>query len=235
MGRRFINCFFERNSSITKHISCPTSNPTVAFCRQYLLVYYHLLRNIWFMKNQLRPALTIFALLTIITGVIYPLLVTGVSQVLFPSQSNGSIITIDSKAAGSELIGQQFDDPKYFWGRVSAVGYNAALSSGSNYGPMNPALLEAVQARINALQAANPENTLPIPVDLVTASASGLDPHVSVAAALYQVRRVASARGLSEADVQSLVEQNTEGRQFGILGEPRVNILLLNLALDGIQ
>ncbi len=187
------------------------------------------------MKNQLRPALTIFALLTIITGVIYPLLVTGVSQVLFPSQSNGSIITIDGKAAGSELIGQQFDDPKYFWGRVSAVGYNADLSSGSNYGPLNPALLEAVQARIDALHAADPDNTLPIPVDLVTASASGLDPHISVAAALYQVHRVASARGLSEADVELLVEQNTEGRQFGIFGEPRVNILFLNLALDGIQ
>jgi K+-transporting ATPase ATPase C chain len=187
------------------------------------------------MKNQLRPALTIFALLTIITGVIYPLLVTGVSQVIFPSQSNGSIITIDSKAAGSELIGQQFDDPKYFWGRVSAVDYNADLSSGSNYGPMNPALLEVVQARIDALQAADPDNTLPIPVDLVTASASGLDPHISVAAALYQVHRVASARGLSEADVQSYVEQNTEGRQFGIFGEPRVNVLLLNLALDGIK
>ncbi len=187
------------------------------------------------MKNQLRPALTIFALLTIITGVIYPLLVTGVSQVLFPVQSNGSIITVNGKVAGSELIGQQFDDPSYFWGRVSAVDYNADLSSGSNYGPMNPALLEAVQARIDALQAANPDNTLPIPVDLVTASASGLDPHISVAAALYQVHRVASARGLSEADVQSLVEQNTEGRQFGIFGEPRVNVLLLNLALDGIK
>ncbi len=187
------------------------------------------------MKNQLRPVLTIFALLTIITGVVYPLLVTGVSQVLFPSQSNGSIITVNGNAAGSELIGQQFDDPKYFWGRVSAVGYNADLSSGSNYGPLNPALLEAVQARMDALQAADPENTLPIPVDLVTASASGLDPHISVAAAWYQVGRVASARGLSEADVQSLVEQNTEGRQFGIFGEPRVNVLLLNLALDRIQ
>ena len=187
------------------------------------------------MKNQLRPALTIFALLTIITGVIYPLMVTGVSQVLFPSRSNGSIITVNGKAAGSELIGQQFDDPKYFWGRVSAVGYNADLSSGSNYGSMNPALLEAVQARIDTLKAADPDNTLPIPVDLVTASASGLDPHISVAAALYQVHRVASARGLSEADVQSLVEQNTEGRQFGIFGEPRVNVLQLNLALDDLK
>ncbi len=187
------------------------------------------------MKNQLRPAITIFALLTIITGVIYPLVVTGISQVIFPSQSNGSIITVNGKAAGSELIGQQFDDPSYFWGRISAVGYNADLSSGSNYGPMNPALLEAVQARIDALQAADPGNTLPIPVDLVTASASGLDPHISVAAALYQVHRVASARGLSEADVQSLVEQNTEGRQFGFLGEPTVNVLQLNLALDNLK
>jgi K+-transporting ATPase ATPase C chain len=187
------------------------------------------------MKNQLRPALTIFVLLTVITGVIYPLLVTGVSQALFPSQSNGSIITVNGKAAGSELIGQQFDESKYFWGRVSAVDYNADLSSGSNYGPLNSALLEAVQARIDALKAADPDNTLPIPVDLVTASGSGLDPHISVAAALYQAHRVASARGLSEADVQSLVEKYTEGRQFGILGEPRVNVLKLNLALDALQ
>ncbi len=187
------------------------------------------------MKNQLRPALTIFALLTVITGVIYPLAVTGISQALFPYQANGSLIMVDGKAIGSELIGQQFDDPKYFWGRPSATGYNAAASSGSNYGPMNPALMDMVQARIDALNAADPENTLPIPVDLVTASGSGLDPHISVAAALYQVHRVASARGLNEADVQSLVEKYTEGRQFGFLGEPRVNVLLLNLALDGIQ
>ncbi len=187
------------------------------------------------MKTQIRPALTIFALLTIITGVIYPLFVTGISQVLFSDQANGSLIIVDGKAVGSELIGQQFDDPKYFWGRLSAAGYNAAASSGSNYGPMNPALVDAVQMRIDALRAADPKNTLPIPVDLVTASASGLDPHISVAAALYQVSRVAAARGLSEADVQSLVEKHTEGRQFGFLGEPRVNVLLLNLALDEIQ
>lgn len=187
------------------------------------------------MNTQLRPALTIFALLAMITGVIYPLLVTGIAQVVFPNQANGSLITINGKAAGSELIGQQFDDPSYFWGRPSAVGYSAASSSGSNYGPLNPALVDSIQARIDALKAADPNNTLPIPVDLVTASASGLDPHISVASALYQVHRVASARGLSEADVQSLVEQNTEGRQFGIFGEPRVNVLLLNLALDGIQ
>ncbi|MBL8080521.1 MAG: potassium-transporting ATPase subunit KdpC [Anaerolineales bacterium] len=187
------------------------------------------------MKTQIRPALTIFALLTVITGVIYPLFVTGMSQVLFSSQANGSLIMADGKAVGSELIGQQFDDPKYFWGRLSAAGYNAAASSGSNYGPLNPALLDAVQMRIDALKAVDPESTLPIPVDLVTASASGLDPHISVAAALYQVSRVAAARGLSEADVQSLVEKYTEGRQFGFLGEPRVNVLLLNLALDEIQ
>jgi potassium-transporting ATPase KdpC subunit len=154
---------------------------------------------------------------------------------VFPHQADGSLIVIDGKAYGSELIGQQFDDPKYFWGRPSAAGYNAAASSGSNYGPMNPSLEEAVQARINALNTADPNNPLPIPVDLVTASASGLDPHISVAAALYQVSRVAAARGWSEAEVTSLVEKYTEGRQFGIFGEPRVNVLLLNLALDGIQ
>ena len=187
------------------------------------------------MKAQLRPALTLLALLTVITGVIYPLTVTGLTQVLFPHQANGSLIVIDGKTYGSELIGQQFDDPKYFWGRPSAVGYNAASSSGSNLGPMNPSLEEVVQARMDALHAADPNNTLPIPVDLVTASASGLDPHISVAAALYQVSRVASARGLSEAEVKSLVEKYTEGRQFGIFGELRVNALLLNLALDGIQ
>ena len=187
------------------------------------------------MKAQLRPAITLLALLTIITGVIYPLTVTGLAQVLFPHQADGSLIVIDGKTYGSELIGQQFDDPKYFWGRPSAAGYNAAASSGSNLGPMNPSLEEAVQARMDALQAADPSNPLPIPVDLVTASASGLDPHISVAAALYQVSRVATARGLSEAQVTSLVEEYTEGRQFGIFGEPRVNVLMLNLALDGIK
>jgi K+-transporting ATPase ATPase C chain len=151
---------------------------------------------------------------------------------------------VDGKAVGSELIGQQFDYPKYFWGRLSATGnfpYNAfnaetlTGSSGSNYGPLNPALIDSVQTRIDALKAADPDNTLPIPVDLVTASASGLDPHISVASALYQVHRVASARGLDEADVVSLVNQYTEGRQFGFLGEPRVNVLSLNLALDELQ
>jgi K+-transporting ATPase ATPase C chain len=197
------------------------------------------------MKQLLRPAITLLALFTLITGVIYPLIVTGIAQLIFPHQANGSIILAeDGKALGSELIGQQFDDPKYFWGRLSATGtfpYNAfnaenlTASSGSNYGPMNPALMDMVQARIDALKAADPENTLSIPVDLVTASGSGLDPHISVASALYQVHRVASARGWSEAEVTSLVEKYTEGRQFGFLGEPRVNVLLLNLALDGLQ
>lgn len=196
------------------------------------------------MNAQLRPALTIFALLTIVTGVIYPLTVTGIAQLIFPHQANGSFITAGEKTYGSEFIGQQFDDPKYFWGRLSAtstVPYNAfnaenlTASSGSNYGPLNPALIEAVQARIDALKAADPDNTLPIPVDLVTASGSGLDPHISVAAALYQVSRVASSRGLNEADVIALVNQHTENPQFGFLGEARVNVLLLNLALDGIQ
>jgi K+-transporting ATPase ATPase C chain len=173
-------------------------------------------------------------ILTLITGVIYPLTVTGIAQVVFPHQANGGLITINGKTFGSELIGQQFDQPQYFWGRLSAAGYNAAASSGSNYGPLNPGLMKAVQARIDALKTADPTNSLPIPVDLVTASGSGLDPHISVAAALYQVHRVAVARGLNEADVKSLVAKYTEGRQFGFLGEPRVNVLELNLALGGL-
>jgi K+-transporting ATPase ATPase C chain len=196
------------------------------------------------MLSQFRPAAVMLIALTLITGVIYPLVVTGIAQVAFPYQANGSIITLDGQARGSELIGQSFDDPKYFWGRLSATGtfaYNAfnaenlTASSGSNYGPLNPALMEAVQARIDALKAADPQNTAPIPVDLVTASGSGLDPHISPAAALYQVMRVAQARGLSEDTVRALVEQYTEGRQFGILGEPRVNVLKLNLALDELS
>jgi K+-transporting ATPase ATPase C chain len=188
------------------------------------------------MTSQLRPAFFMLLIFTLITGVIYPLAVTGIAQVLFPTQANGSLIMTESgKAVGSELIGQQFDNPKYFWGRPSATGYNAAASSGSNYGPINPVLLEAVQMRIDALKAADPDNALPIPVDLVTTSASGLDPHISVAAALYQVHRVAQVQGLSDDAVKSLVEQYTVGRQFGFLGEPRVNILKLNLALDGLK
>jgi potassium-transporting ATPase KdpC subunit len=196
------------------------------------------------MLSQLRPALVIFLMMTVITGVIYPLAVTGIAQVVFPSQANGSLIVKDGQFLGSALIGQQFDDPKYFWGRLSATGtfpYNAfnaenlTASSGSNYGPLNPALVEAVQARIAALKSAFPSNTDPIPVDLVTASGSGLDPHISVAAAYYQIGRVAQARGLAEADVKALVDEYTAGRQLGFLGEPRVNVLKLNLALDGGQ
>jgi K+-transporting ATPase ATPase C chain len=197
------------------------------------------------MRKQLRPALAALVALTIITGIIYPLVVTGIAQVVFPYQANGSIITgPDGKPAGSALIGQQFDDPKYFWGRLSATGpvpytaFNADKltgSSGSNYGPLNPALKDAVQARIDALKAADPTNTALIPVDLVTASASGLDPHISPAAAEYQVARVAQARGLDVAQVRNLVAQHTEGRQLGFLGEPRVNVLELNLALDGLR
>ena len=187
------------------------------------------------MKALIRPALMTLLIFTLITGVIYPLVVTGVAQLVFPRQANGSLIVRNGQAVGSELIGQSFDDPKYFWGRPSATSpfpYNAAASSGSNLGPSNPTLMEAVQARIAALKAADPTNTQPIPVDLVTASASGLDPDISVAAALYQVQRVARKRGMSEMAVRALVDQYTEGRQFGFLGEPRVNVLKLNLALD---
>jgi potassium-transporting ATPase KdpC subunit len=187
------------------------------------------------MISQLRPALSIFLILTFITGVIYPLTVTGIAQIAFPKQANGSLIIVNGKAVGSELIGQQFSDPGYFWGRPSAAGYNAAASSGSNYGPLNPDLSQAVRARMDALKAADPGNTLPIPVDLVTTSGSGLDPHISVAAALYQVHRVAIARGLDEAQIQALVDHYTRARQFGFLGEPTVNVLELNLALDGLK
>ena len=188
--------------------------------------------------TYLRPALALLVGLTLITGVIYPLLVTGLAQVLFPNQANGSLIYQHGRPVGSALIGQPFDDPRYFWGRPSATtpfSYNATASSGSNLGPTNKALVEAVQARINALHTADPGNTAPIPVDLVTASASGLDPDISVAAALYQVPHVARERGLSEQVVQQLVAKYTTGRTFGILGEPRVNVLELNLALDGVK
>ncbi len=187
------------------------------------------------MLKHLRPTLVALLMFTSITGIVYPLVVTGITQVIFPGQANGSLIMKDGKAVGSELIGQPFDDPKYFWSRPSATSPfpdNAGSSGGSNLGPTNPDLQKAVQGRIEALRAADPGNTAPIPVDLVTTSGSGLDPHISPAAALYQVRRVAKARGLSEDAVHNLVEQHVEGRQFGFLGEPRVNVLKLNLALD---
>jgi K+-transporting ATPase ATPase C chain len=176
-------------------------------------------------------------LLTLITGAVYPLIITGLAQAFLPHQANGSLIAKNGQTLGSALIGQAFDDPKYFWGRLSATSplpYNAAASSGSNLGPLNANLVTAAQARIDALRDADPDNTMPIPVDLVTASGSGLDPHISVAAALYQVPRIARARGLDEGQVRALVAQFTEGRQLGILGEPRVNVLKLNLALDGV-
>lgn len=187
--------------------------------------------------KQLRPALVLFALLSLLTGVIYPLAVTGIAQAVFPKQAGGSLIERDGQVVGSELIGQAFEgNPAYFWGRPSATGpaYNAAASSGSNYGPSSQALLESVQGRIAALQTADPENTAPIPVDLVTASGSGLDPHISPAAARYQMGRVSAARGLEISQVEALVEDYTEKPTLGILGEARVNVLLLNLALDDL-
>jgi len=189
------------------------------------------------MLKQLRPAVISFLLLTLLTGIAYPLLVTGISQVTMPAQANGSLIIKDGRPVGSSLIGQSFSDPKYFWSRPSATGpvpYNAGASSGSNLGPTNPALMDAVKARVQALRDADPGNRQPVPVDLVTASASGLDPHISPAAAEYQLERVARVRNLNPDRVRKLVAEHTEGRQFGILGEPRVNVLELNLALDTV-
>jgi len=189
------------------------------------------------MLKQLKTALIFLGIFTVVTGIIYPLFVTGIAQAFFHRQANGSLMEANGETVGSELIGQAFSDPKYFWGRLSATAsfpYNAAASSGSNYGPSNPALIDAVQARIDALKAADPDNNQPIPVDLVTFSGSGIDPHISVAAANYQLARVARYRGLSEGQVGELVSEFTEGRQLGILGEPRVNVLKLNLALDAL-
>jgi K+-transporting ATPase ATPase C chain len=190
------------------------------------------------MRAQIRPALASLILFSLLTGVVYPLCVTGFAQAVFPHQANGSLLVADGTAIGSEIIGQPFNDPRYFWSRPSATSpfpYNAAASSGSNLGPTNPELAQAVSERIAELRASDPQNTLPVPVDLVTASASGLDPHISIAAANYQVARVAKARGLDEALVNELMKKYTEGRQLGILGMPRVNVLRLNLALDKIQ
>jgi potassium-transporting ATPase KdpC subunit len=188
------------------------------------------------MLSQLRPAIMVLVLLTLVTGVAYPLVVTGIAQAVFPFQAQGSLVVKEGKVVGSALIGQPFDDPKYFWSRPSATSPfadNAGVSSGSNLSPTNPDLIKAVQGRVDALRAADPGNTAPVPVDLVTASGSGLDPHISPAAALYQVARIARVRKLDPAAVRQLVERHVEGRSLGFLGEPRVNVLALNLALDG--
>jgi potassium-transporting ATPase KdpC subunit len=187
------------------------------------------------MMKLLRNALGLFLLLTLVTGVAYPVLVTGVAQVLMPARANGSVLLQEGRPVGSALLGQPFSDARYFWSRPSATGpqpYNGGSSTGSNLAPGNPALLAAVAARVQALRDADPGNTAPVPVDLVTASGSGLDPHISPAAAEYQLGRVARARGLPEAVVRERVAEHTQGRTFGILGEPRVNVLALNLDLD---
>lgn len=193
------------------------------------------------MLAQLRAAAVSLAIFTVLTGIAYPLLVTGIAQAAFPSQANGSLIVKSGKAVGSRLIGQSFDDPKYFWGRLSATAdsngkalpYNAGTSGASNLGPTNPALVDEVKGRLDALTAADPEAKDAVPVDLVTSSGSGLDPDISPAAALYQVRRVAKARGMDESKVRAMVDEHTTGRTLGVLGEPRVNVVELNLALDG--
>lgn len=190
------------------------------------------------MQTQLRPAVSLFIVLTVATGALYPLAVTGIAQVLFPHEANGSLVSVDGRPVGSELIGQQFTQPNYFWGRLSATRpypYNAGASSGSNLGPLNPALTTAAKTRIDRLKAADPGNNAPVPVDLITASASGLDPDISLAAAYYQAERVAKARHLPREQVQAFIERNADRPVLGFLGEPRVNVLKLNLALDGIQ
>jgi K+-transporting ATPase ATPase C chain len=188
------------------------------------------------MLSHIRAAIVSLALFTVVTGAVYPALVTVIAQLVFPHQANGSLIVKDGKVVGSALIGQPFDDPKYFWSRPSATspfGYNAGASGASNLSPTNADLIKTVQGRVDALRAADAGDAAPVPVDLVTASGSGLDPHISPAAALYQVERVAKARNTSPADVRALVERHTQGRQLGFLGEPAVNVLALNLALDG--
>lgn len=188
--------------------------------------------------RELRPALVIFVLLTVLTGVLYPGVITVIGKIAFPERISGSLIMRDGHAVGSSLLGQPFSSPGYFWSRPSATSpqpYNAAASSGSNRGPLNPALQDAVKARIEALRAADPDDTRPVPVDLVTASGSGLDPQISPAAAEYQLGRVARARSMKPSRVRELVQQHTEGRTLGILGEPRVNVLELNLALDAMK
>jgi potassium-transporting ATPase KdpC subunit len=187
---------------------------------------------------SIRPALVLFLLLTMVTGLLYPLLVTVAAQVLFPSRAAGTLLMRDGRAVGSRLIGQSFGDPRYFWSRPSATApqpYNGTASTGSSLGPLNPTLLDAVKARVAALRAADPGNDAPVPIDLVTASGSGLDPEISLAAANYQAARVARARGLALERVQALIAQHTEGRLLGVLGEPRVDVLELNLALDALK
>jgi len=188
------------------------------------------------LTRTLRPALSVFVLLTLVTGLAYPLLVTGLAQLLFPHAANGSVVAVDGKAVGSSLIGQSFSSPKYFWGRPSATAPmpdNGLASGGSNLGSNNPALLDAVKARVDALRAADPGNALPVPVDLVTASGSGLDPEISLAAAQYQAQRIARARAWPIARVQAVIELSARHPWLGVIGEPRVNVLALNLALDG--
>jgi K+-transporting ATPase ATPase C chain len=195
-------------------------------------------RASWAPATILRPAVTLFVLLTLLTGVLYPLAVTALARALFPREAAGSLITRHGLIVGSALIGQAFSDPRNFWSRPSATTpqpYNGTGSNGSNSGPLNPALTDAIRARVAALRAADPDNPAPVPVDLVTASASGLDPHISVAAATYQAARVARARGLDAARVRALIAAHAEGRLAGILGEPRVNVLELNLALDALK
>lgn len=190
------------------------------------------------MSTLIRPVIVLFLIMTVITGIGYPIVVTALAQVLFPSQAGGSLITKEGKVIGSRLIGQSFSDPKYFWSRPSATSpqpYNALASSGSNQGPLNPALTDAVKSRIDALRAADPTNKAPVPVDLVTASGSGLDPEISLAAANYQAARVARVRGLTSAAVQGLIASHTQGKFLGLIGEPRVNVLELNLALNALR
>lgn len=190
-----------------------------------------------FIRN-LKSAVLVFIILTIITGVLYPLLITGIAQIFFHTETNGSLIYRDRNLIGSALIGQTFDDPKYLWGRISATSpapYNSAFSSGSNIGPYNPALLETAKARIKRLHAADPKNKTPIPVDLVTSSASGLDPHISLAAAYYQIPRISRQRALSVDIVKNIVDRNTTGRLFGLIGEQVVNVLKINIDLDSYR
>lgn len=184
--------------------------------------------------RELRVSVRLLAWMTLVTGIAYPLVVTGIARATLPGRANGSLVVLQGRTIGSELLGQPFDDPKYFWGRLSGTTppYDARASAATNYGPLNPALARAAQARIDALRRTDPQNHEPVPVDLVTASASGLDPHISPAAAAFQVRRVAAARGLDPARVRALVERFTEGRTFGVLGQPRVNVLLLNASFD---